>query len=86
MGNFLINTLRIIHLAGYVYNDIKLDNIMTSYADELPDEFIEQNCFEKVNLHLIDFGFATRYSDKVTGKLLPKKEVENFRGNMVFGS
>jgi hypothetical protein len=35
---------------------------------------------------LIDFGFATRYIDKKTGKLLPKKEEENFRGNMVFGS
>ncbi len=37
LGIFLIETLKVIHQAGYIYNDIKLDNIMTGFADELPD-------------------------------------------------
>jgi len=78
--------LKIIHDAGYVYNDVKLDNIMTGYNQKLPKTYIKENCFEDVKLFLIDYGFATAYRDFTTGKYLSKVEVENFRGNMVFGS
>jgi hypothetical protein len=59
---------------------------MTGYKEELPTTYTEGNCFDGVNLFLIDYGFATAYKDKITGKHLPKQTVDNFRGNMVFAS
>jgi len=62
--------LKILHDAGYVYNDVKLDNIMTEYNHKLPKTYIKENCFEGVKLFLIDYGFATVYRDLITGKYL----------------
>ena len=86
LGIEVISKLRIVHSAGYVYNDVKLDNIMTGFDQKLPEEFTHDNCFASVNLFLIDYGFATSYIDKNNGKLLQKVQLENFRGNMQFGS
>ena len=36
LGIDLINKLKIFHDAGYVYNDLKLDNIMTGLNEKLP--------------------------------------------------
>ena len=63
IGIVLINRLKILHDAGYVYNDVKLDNIMTGFNDELPKAYTQENCFDGVNLYLIDYGFATAYKD-----------------------
>jgi hypothetical protein len=38
------------------------------------------------SLHLVDFGFATRFIDKSTGLHIEEDEVSTFRGNMIFGS
>jgi len=35
----LIKNLKILHDAGYVYNDVKLDNIMTGFNVELPKTY-----------------------------------------------
>jgi len=45
---------------------------MIGFSEKLPEEFTEDNCFANVNLYLIDYGFATSYTDKHSGKLLPK--------------
>ena len=50
-----------IHMSGYVYNDLKLDNLMTDFKYKLPKEGSRQNVFENVQLTIIDFGFATKY-------------------------
>ena len=60
------------HSAGFVYNDLKLDNIMIGYNESLPEKYSKYNCFEKVNFFLIDYGFATSYIDRKTGKFVPK--------------
>lgn len=75
-----------VHAAGFVFNDLKLDNIMVGIKDRLPREGSQGNVFAEGTLHLIDFGFATRYIDKETGLHIKQDEVETFRGNMIFGS
>jgi len=75
-----------IHKAGYTYNDLKLDNFLFGFDDKLPNKYCEGNCFENCSINLVDFGFATRYIDPVTGRHIEKQEVEIFRGNMIFAS
>ena len=54
-----MDEIETIHRAGYVHNDIKLDNIIVSDAGFLK---------------IIDFGFAKKYytstSQKVLGKIV----------------
>ena len=45
-----------IHLLGWIYNDIKLDNIVVGDAESSPSSLSE--------LRLIDFGFCTKYLDE----------------------
>jgi serine/threonine protein kinase len=68
-----METLKIlekVHQSGYIYGDLKLDNILVGEGQTLPNQFTnpELDVFEKVSLHLIDFGFATRYVDRITGE------------------
>ena len=63
----LLKILEQIHQAGYTYNDLKPDNILLGHGQDLPFDCSTGNCFQNLSLHLIDFGFATRYLDKKTG-------------------
>ena len=66
-----------IHEAGYVYNDLKLDNILVgNYKNS------EQTMHE---LRIVDFGFTSSYVDKL-GKHKPEKKIELFRGNLIFST
>ena len=73
----VVDMLQIIHRSGYVFNDLKLDNLMvpqdvnlsalfkksrTDKSDVLPDDF-----FETTKLTIVDFGFATKYLTKTQG-------------------
>lgn len=69
----MLNIFEQIHRAGYVYNDLKLDNIMIQYGKKV--NLQDDSCFKDVNICLIDFGFASQYIDKETGECLPKKAV-----------
>ena len=81
----LLSILEDIHAAGYVYNDLKLDNIMVGFKDKLPKTTRpSQNAFSKVSIHLVDFGYSTKYMKD--GKHIEKSEVKTFRGNMMFCS
>lgn len=81
-----LDMLESVHAAGYTYNDLKLDNIMVGFQSKLAKEYKEENILADASLHLVDFGFATRFVDKSTGKHILEDEVETFRGNMIFGS
>ena len=84
------------HSAGYIYNDLKLDNLMTDFNDKLscdPSEDLgTANAFENVSINLVDFGFATKFVEQNKtesgSKIIHKKkeEIEIFRGNMIFSS
>lgn len=65
LGIQLVNILEQIHAAGYVYNDLKLDNLMLDY-DVSKDNFEESSTndiFRIFNVNIVDMGFATRYID-----------------------
>jgi serine/threonine protein kinase len=81
-----LDMLESVHAAGYAYNDLKLDNIMVGFQNKLAKEYKEENVLADASLHLVDFGFATRYFDKSTGLHMEEDEVDTFRGNMIFGS
>ena len=64
LGICLLKSLETIHNAGYVYNDLKLDNILVDLRAKLPKAFTSKNAFEKAEIHMIDFGYASKYLDK----------------------
>lgn len=73
------------HEAGYVYNDLKLDNLMLDYSfDPIADGSV--NVFRDNSVNIVDFGFASTYIDKLTGQHLDQVDVDVFEGNMVFSS
>lgn len=63
LGMVLINILEVVHEGGFVYNDLKLENILLSFGQKLPADCKRGNCFQDVSLTLVDFGFASQYMD-----------------------
>ena len=70
LGLSVLNCLEKVHKAGFVYNDLKLDNIMAGFGQKLPEKFTEDDCFLNCDINLIDFGFSTPYINCKTGELL----------------
>ena len=68
----LIERLRVMHELGYIHNDIKLDNILVGLKDSQL-------------LYLIDFGMSSEYLDN-DGNHIPKKDLQYFKGNLMFAS
>ena len=48
IGLQLLRNLETIHAAGFVYNDMKLDNIMMNFSANPPKSYIESNCFKDI--------------------------------------
>ena len=65
---------------------MKLDNLLIGYNDQLPSKYISGNCFEYVNISIVDFGFVTRFTDEANQTHLPVQNVKVFRGNIMFAS
>ena len=85
IGNAILTTLEAVHKAGYVYNDLKLDNLMVGYNQKIYKKTNGCSMFTECSMHLVDFGYATKYKDKM-GKHISKGEVSVFRGNIMFSS
>ena len=60
IGLRLLRFFEKIHEAGYVYNDLKLDNILIGYGKK-PPKVAEGSLLEGLSLHLVDFGFSSRF-------------------------
>ena len=83
LGIKMIDILEMVHKSGYIYGDLKLDNILAGFGENLPEG--SEDAFSNVSLNLIDFGFATKYVDQ-KGSHLPEKHNELFQGNLIFSS
>lgn len=66
-----------LHEAGYIYNDLKLDNILVG------DSLFSQS--SQTEIRLIDFGFSQEYL-RSDGRHKQQTEVTFFRGNIIFAS
>ena len=77
IGIRVLHILETIHNAGFVYNDLKLDNLVVGDFKNSPESMNE--------IRLVDFGFVTRYLDK-DGKHLQMKNITTFRNNLIFCS
>lgn len=70
LGLQLLNILELIHNSGYVYNDLKLENIVLGANDIEPN--LLKNPLDGVSgqfkINLIDFGLASKWLDVETGK------------------
>ena len=89
LGIKVIDMLEMVHNSGYIYGDLKLDNILIGDGQTLPKDtgngIKSDNCFQNVSLNLIDFGFATKFLDK-QGNHNPETHMDLFQGNLIFSS
>jgi len=91
MGIQVLRQLETIHNAGYIYNDLKLDNLLANYDFDL-QEFknkTKDNAAESLKdtqINLIDFGFASKYWDHKTQTHVKQESLDFFRGNLQFAS
>ena len=81
--------LECLHKGGFAFNDLKLDNLMVGYDDYLPDKekiACQTPAFEKCTINLVDFGMVTSVFNRQTRQHINEKNVEEFRGNIMFAS
>ena len=85
----MMDAVKIVHKAGYVYNDLKLDNILVSSKAGLEDDL---SALESAQIHLVDFGFASKYynshktAEGVRHCHIPEGDLDCFTGNMINAS
>jgi serine/threonine protein kinase len=74
----MIDAMQILHQTGYIYNDLKPQNIMITRSNN------------KINFVLIDFGLVKKFNKvEKNGKVKhvsEQEEVENFEGNLLFAT
>ena len=89
LGIHLINLLEQIHQAGYIYNDLKPDNILVGHGQKLKAKPAAKdqshNIFKGYSVNLVDFGFSSEYIDFQNQHCNPDK-LKTFRGNLIFSS
>ena len=88
IGFSVLQLLEQVHRAGYIFNDLKPDNLIT-IMDNSVDIKKSSNVYAQLKINLIDFGFATQFMefDKDNRvKHCEPEELENFRGNIIFAS
>ena len=88
IGHKILSILEVIHESGFLYNDLKLHNILIDYHVNVENQFDEpkSNIFKNIDLKLVDFGLATRWLDPETGYHIEPSDTESFRGNIYFSS
>ena len=83
----MVNALEKLHQAGFVHNDIKLDNLLLEHdVNKIKLSLTSENFFLTNDVKLIDLGYATTYLEEETGQHTRKQKVNVFRGNAYFSS
>jgi len=80
VGIQLLDSLKMIHEAGFTFNDLKLDNVLIGDAQELPEQMDSLH-----KIRIIDFGLAKKYVD-ANGQHIQQTGEKLFQGNMIFAS
>lgn len=80
IGLQLLDQIKLIHEAGYTFNDIKLDNILVGYPATMRDH---KDFLDKIKI--IDFGLAMKYVNE-QGQHIPETKQRFFQGNLIFAS
>ena len=87
LGIQLVNILEQVHNAGFIYNDLKLDNLLLDADTDIKNVFkTDDDIFDIINVNLIDFGYVTKYQDSTTKQHISLSKVDKFRGNIAFSS
>lgn len=69
LGIQIVNIMEQIHDAGYVFNDLKLDNlVLPSNLDSEQLINTQEDIFDTNEVTMIDFGYASTYLDKNTNQ------------------
>ena len=64
-GIQLLNILEKIHEVGFVYNDLKLDNLLLDANVDFKSLLTtDEDFFARININIIDYGFVTKYLDE----------------------
>jgi len=81
----ILESLKMVHKAGYVYNDLKLDNIVVDIKKR-------GQSLDHAKIHLVDFGFASKYytsvqtPEGIKHAHVPQLDLDQFSGNMINAS
>lgn len=87
LGIQLLNIYEQIHIAGYVYNNLKFENLaFDSSFDPNKIQDASRDIFERNNVNIVDFKYATPFINTKTFEHLEQEDVDVFKGNMVFCS
>lgn len=87
LGIQLLKILEQVHSAGFIYNDLKFDNLLLDFETNIEQfEKADINIFDSNNINIIDFGYATSYLEEDGKTHIQKEKVDFFRGNMIFAS
>ena len=63
LGLGVLDILEKLHRAGYVYNDIKMENLYVGQGEHIKPFDESTNSLENCQIHLIDFGLCEKYYD-----------------------
>ena len=87
LGIQLVSILEQVHTAGFVYNDLKLDNLLLDADTDIKNvSKTDDDIFDMLDVNLIDFGYTTKYEDPTTKEHIGQSKLDMFRGNIVFSS
>ena len=76
-----------VHMAGYVYNDLKLDNLLLDFDTDVESLLkTDDDIFDENNVTLIDFGFVSSYLQKHSREHIAMQSMKTYQGNMVLSS
>ena len=52
-----------LHTAGYVFNDLKMDNLYVANGDKITPFDGKTNCLKNCQIYLVDFGLSEPFLD-----------------------